>query len=628
MFPCLPSRSAVRRLAGAVALAMLAVPAAAAPAAPAPPPHVVRAPHYGDSLFHFYQEQYFTSVTSLMVSQHFGRLPNHVDDAELLRGGLLLSYGQHREAGEIFAQLIEKGAAPAVRDRAWLYLAKIRYQRGLQPEAEEAIARIDKHLPPELEEERGLLLANLLMARGDFDGAAKVLRTLTDSSGAGPYARYNLGVALLRSGDPKQGVELLEQLGRAPAQGEEFQSLRDQANVALGFAALKDNRPEAARRYLERVRLSGMMSNRALLGFGWAAAALKLPKVALVPWTELTARNSNDAAVLEARIAVPYAYAEVGAYGQALQRYNDAIAVFERESTSLDESIAAIRSGRLLEGLLDRNPGDQMGWFWHVGKLPDMPHTEHLAQVLARHDFQEAFKNYRDLRFLAGNLQDWADHLGVFGDMLATRRQAYAERLPQVRARTSENRLGPLQQTRDDLAAQLERVEAQADAAAFADERQRGLLARVADAQATLDQAAADPALDTARERLRLAAGALTWELAEAYPVRLWEARKGLRSIDGELDQARRSDAALEQAQRDEPARFEQFAQRIAALGQRVHALIPRVAALSQEQQHAVQELAVAELVRQKEHLAEYITQARFAVAQLYDRAHVTGGGK
>jgi hypothetical protein len=34
-----------------------------------------------------------------------------------------------------------------------------------------------------------------------------------------------------------------------------------------------------------------------------------------------------------------------------------------------------------------------------------------------------------------------------------------------------------------------------------------------------------------------------------------------------------------------------------------------------------VQELAVAELARQKERLAAYTTQARFAVAQLYDRA-------
>ena len=54
--------------------------------------------------------------------------------------------------------------------------------------------------------------------------------------------------------------------------------------------------------------------------------------------------------------------------------------------------------------------------------------------------------------------------------------------------------------------------------------------------------------------------------------------------------------------------------------------MIPRVAALSKEQQGAVQEIAIAELARQKERLAVYSTQARFAVAQLYDRANSGGG--
>ena len=36
---------------------------------------------------------------------------------------------------------------------------------------------------------------------------------------------------------------------------EECRALRDKANVALGFAALKDGQPQDARNYLQRVRL-------------------------------------------------------------------------------------------------------------------------------------------------------------------------------------------------------------------------------------------------------------------------------------------------------------------------------------------------------------------------------------
>jgi len=615
-----PLRQWPRRLAGAAAI-VSACWAASALAAEPDLKQVVKDPHYGDTLFHFYQSHYFSSVTSLMVSQHFNRVAQHADEAEVLRGGLLLSYGLHREAGEIFAQLIERGAPPPVRDRAWFYLAKIRYQRGFIAEAEDAIARIEKHLPPDLEEERVLLQASLLMARGDYAAAAAVLDGLTKSSSAGQYARYNLGVALVRSGEPKRGAALLDDIGKAPAATEEFRSLRDKANVALGFTALQEEQPEAARGYLERVRLSSMLSNKALLGFGWAAASMKDAKQALVPWTELAGRDASDAAVLESRIAVAYAYAELGAFGQSLERYNDAIASFDRENRALDESIAAIRGGKLVEGLLERNPGEEMGWFWNIQQLPEMPHAGHLTQVLAQHEFQEAFKNYRDLQFLSKNLQGWADNLGVFGDMLANRRQAFAERLPRVREKASDGRLAELSVRGALLAAELTSAEADADALAFADARERDLLARLDSVQATLKHAGDGPDIAQARERARLVAGALTWQLTQAYPARLWEARKALKATDEALTEARARDAALALAQRDEPAHHEQFDARIRSLNQRIRALMPRVASLIQEQQGQVQELAVAELGRQKERLAVYSTQARFALAQLYDRA-------
>jgi hypothetical protein len=123
-------------------------------------------------------------------------------------------------------------------------------------------------------------------------------------------------------------------------------------------------------------------------------------------------------------------------------------------------------------------------------------------------------------------------------------------------------------------------------------------------------------------ERLRRAAGALTWQLAQEHSKRQWTAQKNLRDTDAGLARARNSDAALARAQRDEPARFDAFAARIVALSQRIRALTPQVAALTREQQGFVQELAVAELTRQKDRLAGYATQARFAVAQLYDRAN------
>jgi hypothetical protein len=619
-----------------LAVAALAMASSRAAEPAAPPMRPVTAPHYGDTLFHFYQDKYFSAVTSLMVSQHFTRLAPHDDDGEILRGGLLLSYGMHREAGQIFAQLIVRGAPLSVRDRAWYYLAKIRWQRGLHPQAEEAIAKIEGRLPEGLEEDRGLLHANLLMARNDFAGAAERLRGMTTPadpkrpSQAGYYARFNLGVALVKGGDVPGGSALLDEVGRMPGANEEQRSLRDRANVALGFAALQDGRSDDARNVLQRVRLQSLQANKALLGFGWAAANAKEHDKALVPWSELAGRSVSDAAVLEAKIALPYAYAELGAFGQSLEGYQAAVSDFDAEQDALTASIEAIRSGKLIQGLDAKNPGTEMGWFWNLRELPEMPHAGHLTQVLAQHEFQESFKNYRDLVFLGTNLAQWRDSLSAFRDMLSERRKAYERRLPMTRngEKGTSADLDAAQKQRATLAAELARVEREGDVIAFTDARQDALLQRLADVQAALQANPKDAEIAALADKVRLMVGVLGWELASQWSDRLWQSKKALRDADLGLEEAQAREARLARAQREEPQRFAAFAKRIDALEARINALIPRVASLTQEQQQQVQGIAVAELTLAQARLAQYQTQARFALAQLYDRASLATNSK
>lgn len=591
----------------------------------AAPQRLIQAPHYGDAVFHFFQEDYFTATTTLMASQHFQRIAPHDDEAEVLRGGMLLSYGLHRDAGEIFTRLIERGATPAVRDRAWFYLARIRYQVGELALAEEALSKIQGPLQAPLDEDRTLLQAQLLMARADYKGAAQVLQAMTGKTSGARVARFNLGVAQIKAGDTATGTATLDALGQASVDNEEQRALRDRANMALGFAALSAKQAPAARQYLERVTLHGPESNKALLAYGWAALDQNAPLSALVPWLALTARDGQDSASLEARIAVPYAYAQLGANAQALQHYTAAIDSFERERLSLNQSIESIRSGQLVDSLLSRNPHSHMGDSWQMDDLPDLPHPAHLTTLLATHPFQEAFKNLRDLRHLEQHLQGWRDKIDIFKDMLATRRQAFADRLAQVNARTNEQSIQALQQRVNAASAEVAQGEIDQDGMVFAAPKQKDLLDRVARVQAITRQADNDPDIVQARERIRLAAGVLNWQLAQEQPVRLWEAQKALRTMNEGLAEAQRRDAAIAQAMRDEPQRFDQFDARIQAIVPTLDVMIPKVAALSAEQQTVVQDMAVAELSRQKENLEAYAVQARFAVAQLYD--HATEGG-
>ncbi|MDH3510699.1 MAG: hypothetical protein OER85_07560, partial [Gammaproteobacteria bacterium] len=44
--------------------------------------------HYGEVLFHFYQDDEFTALTHLLAAREVGRVEHHSADAELLLGGL------------------------------------------------------------------------------------------------------------------------------------------------------------------------------------------------------------------------------------------------------------------------------------------------------------------------------------------------------------------------------------------------------------------------------------------------------------------------------------------------------------------------------------------------------------
>ena len=598
-----------------------AVLASAAFAATRDESHEVRDPHYGEALFDFYQQKYFSAITDLTVAQHFHRLKYHDQDGELLLGGLYLSYGLHREAGEIFTRLIEQGARPDVRDRAWFYLAKIRYQRGYTDEALEAVSRIHGKLPGDLEAERRVLYAYLLMAKERYGEAVAVLRDLDASGDWAAYGRYNLGVALIKAGEKVEGVALLEQVGSSKVKTEEMKALRDKANVALGFASIQDNAPWQAQRYLERVRLRGLMSNKALLGMGWAHSESEDYRKALAVWLELRHRDAADSAIQESLLAIPYAYGKLAAHRQALDNYEYAVAAYTREITRLDDAIADIRAGKLVDTLLQEDQSGEAGWLWRLEKLPDTPESHYLLRLLASHDFQEALKNYRDLRFLRSNLNEWAQNTAIYGDMIATRRQRFASLLPKVKGEQQARSIAGFEAQRDGFAADIARIEQTGDAKALASAQEQDWIARLHRIEQSLARLGASPEATAIRDKYRILAGIVEFDLSSTFVPRLWESQKGMKELDEAIEEAKRRNAALAQAYLQAPKAFEGFEQRVVDLRGRITALQRSVADVAKAQEQHLANLAIDELKQQQERLYAYITQAKFAVAQIYDEA-------
>ncbi|HEY0973668.1 MAG TPA: hypothetical protein VGE57_04180 [Solimonas sp.] len=380
-----------------------------------------------------------------------------------------LAFGLRDRAESVYRTLAAGTTDADQLAKARLRMAEFEYQRGYYAEARATLYRMREKLPKDQVVAWQDLLARVQLAEGRYSEAVDTLSAQENARDQTPYMRYNLAVALINDGRAAQGQTVLDRLGREQPATEEDLALRDRANLSLGWHFLQAQQGGTAKPIFSRVRVEGPFSNRALLGLGWAELApqgARVSKVeiadekpdadpfttfsslgvllrpgfmqddvfkragmrsfrlgkakaqeeaalrkALVPWVELISRDPMDPAVLEAWLAIPFSLDRLGAHTQALQFYERAIGVLENSRKRMDEAMISIRQGRMIETILRRELNAESGWRWKLLDLPDAPETYFLQDLLTEHRFQEALKNYRDLRLLERNLITWQQRL-------------------------------------------------------------------------------------------------------------------------------------------------------------------------------------------------------------------------
>ena len=588
---------------------------------------VVEDPHYGEVLFYFYQEDYFPAIVRLLAAQNQQQLDDHAEDAELLLGGLYLSYGHHLEAAKIFERMLADNVSTDVRDRTWFFLAKIWYQRGYLDKAEEALGLIEGDLPKNLQREALMLHAQILIDAGRYDPAIALLKNWKGKTEWASYAKFNIGVALVRSGRVAEAQELLNDLGTLNPFNEELTSLRDKANLALGYALLQDGQAQAAKGPLQRVRLEGPFSNKALLGVGWADAELDNYRRALVPWMELRGRDLLDPAVQESMLAIPYAMAQLDSIGQAADHYLNAIEAFYEETSRLNRTIAHIESGEMFDQFLTTDPLNGTGWYWQLAELPEGPEARYLFHLLATHEFQEGLKNFRDLNYLHQNLDAWQGSIDVFGNMLETRKEAYEERLPRVEDALARADLDGMVSRKLEFDSTLNNIEESHDWLALASRDEFEMWGEITGLENTPALRADIPEAAEVRDKISLLKGVLQWQLEREFKDRLWHIRRDLSDAGEALVSTQRSRRQIDETMRNEPIRFAELSDRVYGLGPQIEDMKMRVEDVLGEQRAFLQSIAVGELQAQKQRLDTYTIQARFALAAIYDVAASAGEG-
>lgn len=423
-------------------------------------------------------ERYFSAATGLLAMKK-DEAQKFPADYNWRLAESYLGFGMRARAEALYRELSLTTTDYLALGRARIRLSEFSYARGFLAEATSSMMRMREKLPDPLALQWQDVLSRTLMAQARYGDAVEVLTEMKNADKQSPYTRYNLAVALINTNRAAEGEAILDRLGRTPGKDTESLALRDKANLTLGYHFLKKEQGGTAKPLFGRVRVEGPFSNRALLGMGWAELApegqkqkkaavsddpvevnplaslatlgillnparleqdvykraglrnFKLDKIektqeanlrrALVPWAELINRDPMDPAVQEGMLAIPFALDRVGAHIEAQQYYERAVGLLQESRKNIDSSSQFIKENRMVETIVRRDIDSEAGWNWRLRDLPDASETFYLQSVIAENRYQEALKNYRDIRFMGRDLDALAARVQQLDTLYANR---------------------------------------------------------------------------------------------------------------------------------------------------------------------------------------------------------------
>lgn len=357
----------------------------------------------GETMYNFYQGDQFAALNNLVYAKHTKKIDESNTTAEILLGDLYTLFGMPEDADTVFSRIMSRDMRSQTRNVTSFRKARLQYQRGDYFEAERALnSPLDTQIT-ELEAERRVLLANVLMARNEFNDARELLAPIPLDTQLGIYATYNTGVAHLRAGHFLEGINLLEQVMNLPVSDHETNALKDRAALAMGYSYLQNKQSDKAREVLLNVRLKGPFSNAALLALGYANFEREEYKRALSFWLELIARNPGDPSVQEAMILAPRAYEALKAEQQAFYGYKLAINNLNDQIKAVDTLAAKVKTATWLDNISpvteDVTNADPMSVPASIVPA-DSTEVSLLYGLFAAHGFNEGFQQYEQLKRL------------------------------------------------------------------------------------------------------------------------------------------------------------------------------------------------------------------------------------
>lgn len=376
---------------------------------PAARGHEVKDLKYGSVLFEFFQQKYFETLVEYDYAAERGGIHNHGDYPELLKGGVSLSYGLDLQAKEIFSKLIARNTSEEIQNRAWFYLAKMLYLRGDISRAGVTMANIHGSMPDDIDQEYRYLAALINIKLDYFDEAELISASIDKKSPYAPYLYFNLGVAFGQQGNYARASKNLEKSISYADGSSALERLADRSHMAMAYLYAQNQEFSDAYAQIKHVNTTGVYSNRALLGSGWAYVNDGMYRKALAPLSVLQQRSMAIPEVQEAVIVVPHVYEKLGLMGRAAEGFISASNRYADMLVQLDEARETLKDADVLE-LFVRNMDEMLGesdWFGTAPSVSLNALSPFLLEIMSDHSFQSVLKDLRDLYAIRNNLEGW-----------------------------------------------------------------------------------------------------------------------------------------------------------------------------------------------------------------------------
>jgi tetratricopeptide (TPR) repeat protein len=587
--------------------------------------------YFGEALYHAYQGEWFDAISRLdteipgyyrVDEPEKDTLHFHINQATFDVGDFELHYRMHQRAGRAIKSVIEGNVPELVRNEAIYRLARMYFQKDRPEDALKTVNLVRGSIPADIRPEFVYLRSNINMANGRNGEAALALKDIISDKSMEGFSSYNMGIALIRDGKEQSGREYLDKAGRVEKSDEATLSIKDKANLVLGEKLMADKNYESAKSVLDRVRIDGPFSNRALLGSGWADAYQDQYESALVPWTILAERGTTDESTEEAMLALPYAYGKLGVYSKAAVLYDKAVQTFGTEIDRLNASITSIHEGKFLKALVREEIKLDPNWVVKLRELPESPETFYLLDLMASHDFQETLKNYLDLEELRKKIEVWSGDIVAFEDIIEKRKAYYQPLLPQVdkefRRLDSKMRLRLMQ--RDLIEKRLHGMLTAPHPEYLATAADRIALDEVTRVEKKLSAGGKAVPADAAA-RIKRLRGVIRFGIYTEYDRRFTDAHRHLRDLNNDMARLKKAYISFVRARQAATQSYEGYNKIIHTLKSRIAAAQSKVMELMPKQGEILTNMAVSELSKRRDRITEYQTKAHFAMADSFDRA-------